>query len=183
MLIDRLFSASQLDGIIFSKKDALGRSLYFPSRIFGPGYVVETEEQKRCIIDGYIHTADVFIAAALIVPLIFSFLGMPLNFGVVAAAALIGLLAFPLRAMRYVRDMEKTSESPTLREAHKATAKSTSWRMLIFMEVVAILLLCGRVFILIQSWSWDQFAIAVGLGIGVLVFGYQILLKLESGQN
>jgi hypothetical protein len=31
--IDRFFSATQLDGIFFSKKDALGRSLYFPSGV------------------------------------------------------------------------------------------------------------------------------------------------------
>lgn len=181
MLIDRFFSVAQLDGILFSKKDALGRSLYFPSGLLGPAYVVATEEQKQRIIRGYILTADIFIAAVIGMAFAFAILEVPFVLSLLAVP--LALIAFPLSARRRVRGLEKTPERLTRREANHTMARFTSWRMLFFIEVLVVFLFVGRILTLIQSWSWEQFSIAVALGLAALVSGYQIFLKRGSDQN
>ena len=178
MLIDRYFSAAQLDAILFSKKDTLGRPIYFPNGALGPGYIVQTDEQKIRILKGYIFRADVFIAAVIFICVTFVILDLPLAF--YGLAAIVAFTFYLISSQRNTKGLEKTPEKLTRREANQVVAQLTSWQMLILMEVFFVLLFCLHLFLLFQSWAWEHFAFAVCSGIGALVWGYQLLLKIKS---
>ena len=159
-------------------KDDLGRTIYFPSGVLGPGYIVATEEQEERILRGYVRTVDALLVISFVALFAVSSLELPL----IAIPAIVAPLAIAvsLSARLYVRGLEKSQTTLTLRASYGAMAQLFDGGMLIAAEVLVTLGFFVGALVLFLTWSWQLFVVTAIFGFCAVAFGYMIYLKYAA---
>ncbi len=162
MLIDLFFTPAQFEVLVFAKKDAAGRTLYFPHGFWGSGYAVATEEQKRRILRDSVRTGDVVLAAFAVFSFAIAYFRVPVVYMLTAVPFI--WMAMYLGARPAVRDLEKTPERLSHRDIGPAMTRYPKGRLL-FIAMLASAVSAFNLVALLYAWSWWRLLMAVAFGL------------------
>jgi hypothetical protein len=175
MLIDRFYARGQIEALLFHAQDANGRPVYFPKGKLGHGYVVATDEQKERIIQQFILSTDLVVVAIVASAFVIQFLGWnPLVIIVIS----IGIVVVQnMAAQRCARGLTPSEARLSRGSALRAVAKSTSWRILIFVAVGMAWMLVRQALSFTHDPSLVQLISIALLGLGAFFVTLQAYVK------
>ncbi len=142
MLVDKFFSEEQIESMLFTKKDSLNRPLYFPIGAIGPGFVVETVEQKQRVTSNAIFASDVLFVAIVMIATLTVFID---GFDIVSVVMTTPffLIGHGILSYRGVRGLTKSSEQLKHSEAQRVITSLLNWPVLIVTEVSVVVFSIG----------------------------------------
>lgn len=170
MLIERFYSREQLEAMVFSHKDELGRTLYFPSGLLGPSYVIATNEQRERILRASTRRMDLLVAMLVVSASIISV--FELTFLTIIPASILSIIVFMLLARRDVAGLERSQVILTRKQVHRLEM----WRELIWLvgilgplwlglKLVTTLFPNGNPILLFASVVVPEMAVLLGIAL------------------
>jgi hypothetical protein len=152
------------------RKDAEGRDLYFPWVAFGPGYILESEDQRKSL-QKYCAFRN-----AIVLPLaIFGFTRPSWSISIIIGFAVFEFCYVKVRT----RNLVKSNERISLKDSTVENAKGLSWPLLI----LVVLGFASATALPLYMMHNDQMGVQDGwmaatfFGLITLLGVYQIFLK------
>ncbi|MCK4946105.1 MAG: hypothetical protein KAS59_07570 [Alphaproteobacteria bacterium] len=157
------------------KKDASGKTLFYPWGTFGSGFIIESEERHTKLRAFLKRMYMILFPAIIIIQITFGFW--------------LNLLLLPVYFVWYfytvkniIKDLPKTTEKLSAREAYKNSAKSHNLVTLVILMIISL----GFVAIGIYIWVLTGAGLLIsyltigGFGVCSLILGYMIFSKMQG---
>lgn len=154
------------------KRDAAGRSLFYPWGVFGAGYIT-TDEQRQKLRSSLRKMYMVMLGVIILVQMIF---GSLVNLGLLA----IYFPSYWLWARRTTASLTKSDEKLTVRQSYTSSAKSHNWPSLVLLEMISLAFVGMGLFL---ASSFLGYATALFFGACSVAIAYMIVAKARGGSG